>query len=260
MVLGLLLYVALRPRYLAGIGERPERTEANSPARVSAPLTSAERRHLAALLIIMVFTIPFWMAFEQTSTSMNFFASEHTRRMLGSFEVPAGWFQMVNPLVLITSAPFLAALWTRLAERGRDPSTPAKMSLALVLMGLGFVVMVGGSRGSAGGALVSPWWLVGAYVLHTFGELCLSPIGLSFVSKLAPAKFASLMMGAWFFATGISELIAGQLAAFTDKVASGEVFHLFGGQADFFFIFVVSSFATALVLALVTPRLKKLMA
>jgi POT family proton-dependent oligopeptide transporter len=260
MVLGLALYVALRPRYLAGIGERPVSTRADSAPRASAPLTVAERRHLAALVIIMLFTIPFWMAFEQTGTSMNFFASEHTQRWIGGFHVPAAWFQMVNPFVLITSAPFLAALWTRLAERGRDPSTPAKMAIALTLMGLGFVVMVGGSRGSAGGALVSPWWLVGAYVLHTFGELCLSPIGLSFVSKLAPAKFASLMMGAWFFATGISELIAGQLAAFTDKVASGEVFHIFGGQADFFFIFVVSSFVTALVLALVTPRLKKLMA
>jgi POT family proton-dependent oligopeptide transporter len=260
MVLGLALYVALRPRYLAGIGERPSRSRVDSSARATPPLTAPERRHLAALLIIMLFTIPFWMAFEQTGTSMNFFASEHTRRKIGDFLVPAGWFQMVNPFVLITSAPFFAAMWTRLAEKGRDPSTPAKMSIALTLMGLGFVVMVGGSYGSANGALVSPWWLVGAYVLHTFGELCLSPIGLSFVSKLAPLRFASLMMGAWFFATGVSELIAGQLAAFTDKVASGEVFHLFGGQADFFFIFVVSSFATALALMLVTPRLKKLMA
>ena len=260
MVLGLALYVALRPRYLAGIGEAPNRTDAASTQRAKAPITAVERRHLAALLIIMLFTIPFWMAFEQTGTSMNFFASEHTRRSIGGFRVPASWFQMVNPFILITSAPFLAALWTRLGERGRDPSTPAKMSIALVLMGLGFVVMVGGARGSADGALVSPLWLVGAYVLHTYGELCLSPIGLSFVSKLAPARFASLMMGAWFFATGISELIAGQLAAFTDKVARGEAFRLFGGQADFFFIFVVSSFVAALALALFTPRLKKLMA
>jgi POT family proton-dependent oligopeptide transporter len=260
MVLGLVLYVAFRPRYLAGIGEAPIRADAASLSRSKAPLTTAERRHLAALLIIMLFTIPFWMAFEQTSTSMNFFASEHTRRSVAGFQVPAGWFQMVNPFVLITSAPFLAVLWTRLAERGRDPSTPAKMSIALVLMGLGFVVMVGGSRGAAAGTLVSPWWLIGAYVLHTFGELCLSPIGLSFVSKLAPAKLASLMMGAWFFATGISELIAGQLAAFTDRVARGEAFHLLGGQADFFLIFVVSSFAAALALALFVPKLKRLMA
>jgi POT family proton-dependent oligopeptide transporter len=263
MVLGLILYVWLRPRYLAGIGEAPTETRAEASPRATvaaAPLSSEERRRLVALLVIMAFTIPFWMAFEQTSTSLNFFASEHTRRQLGSFLVPAGWFQMVNPFVLITSAPFLAALWTRLAERGRDPSTPAKMAIALALMGLGFVVMVGGARGSAGGGLVSPLWLIAVYVLHTFGELCLSPIGLSMVSKLAPAKFVSLMMGAWFFATGISELLAGQLAAFTDKVARGEVFHIFGGQADFFLIFVVSSFGAALALALVTPRLKKLMA
>ncbi|HVZ71711.1 MAG TPA: peptide MFS transporter [Polyangia bacterium] len=259
MVLGLALYVALRPRYLKGIGDAP-RPAAVAATRVTAPLTADERRHLAALLIIMAFTVPFWMAFEQTGTSMNFFASEHTRRALGGFHVPAAWFQMVNPFVLITTAPFLAALWTRLGERGRDPSTPAKMSIALVLMGLGFVVMMGGVLGSKDGALVSPLWLIGAYTLHTLGELCLSPIGLSFVSKLAPAKLASLMMGAWFFATGISELLAGQLAAFTDAVARGEAFHLFGGQADFFFIFVVSSFVSAIVLMLVSPKIKKLMA
>lgn len=260
MVLGLAMYIGLRPRYLAGIGERPVRRQVHEPARSTAPLSAVERRHLVALLVIMLFTIPFWMAFEQTATSMNFFASEHTRRTIAGFQVPASWFQMVNPFVLITTAPFLAALWTRLAERGRDPSTPAKMSIALALMGLGFVVMVGGAQGSTSGALVSPMWLVGAYVLHTLGELCLSPIGLSFVSKLAPARFASLMMGAWFFATGVSELIAGQLAAFTDKIARGEVFHLMGGQADFFFIFVVSSFVAALALGALTPWLRKLMA
>ena len=95
-----------------------------------------------------------------------------------------------------------------------------------------------GARRGDGGALVSPWWLVAAYTFHTFGELCLSPIGLSFVTKLAPAKFAALLMGLWFLSTAIAEFLAGQLAALTDKIARGELFHLFGGQADFFLVFV----------------------
>ena len=108
----------------------------------------------------------------------------------------------------------------------------------MVLLGLGFVFMVAGARRGDGGALVSPWWLVAAYTFHTFGELCLSPIGLSLVTKLTPAKLAAVTMGLWFLSTGIAELLAGQIAAITDKVARGELFHLFGGQADFYFIFV----------------------
>jgi POT family proton-dependent oligopeptide transporter len=119
--------------------------------------------------------------------------------------------------------------------------------------------MVLGARASDGGHLVSPLWLVAAYSLHTFGELCLSPIGLSMVTKLAPLRLASLLMGAWFFATAIAEFLAGQLAALTDRVGRGEVFHLLGGQADFYLIFVVSSAGAAVGLAVLTPWLKRLM-
>jgi POT family proton-dependent oligopeptide transporter len=261
MVLGLIAYLALRPKYLAGIGERPPRDRVKTvDEKPAAPLSAAEKRRLAALLVIIVFTIPFWMAFEQAASSMNFFAAQRTDRWLLGFRFPASWFQMVNPAVLIIVSPFIATLWTRLGARGRDPSTPSKMAAALTLLGLGFVVLVVGAGRSDAGHLVSPMWLIGAYALHTLGELCLSPIGLSLVTKLAPAKLAALMMGAWFFATGISELLAGQLAAFTEKVARGEVFHLLGGQADFFLIFVVTSGLSALALLAVRPWLKRLMA
>src|SRR6185503_9755160 len=124
-------------------------------------------------------------------------------RMVHGFQVPASWFQSVNPGVLIIASPLLAALWTALGRRRREPSTPAKMAAAMVLLGLGFVFMVLGARRGDGGALVSPWWLVAAYTFHTFGELCLSPIGLSFVTKLAPVRMVALLMGLWFFATAI---------------------------------------------------------
>ncbi|HXU60813.1 MAG TPA: MFS transporter, partial [Polyangia bacterium] len=163
------------------------------------------------------------------------------------------------PAVLILAGPLFASAWTGLGRRGREPSTPAKMTAALVLMAVGFVFMVEGARRSDHGAMVSAWWLTAAYAFHTFGELCLSPIGLSLVTKLAPLKLSALMMGLWFFSTSISELVAGQLAALTDRVARGELFHLFGGQADFYFIFVVTSLLAAVLLAAATPRLNRLM-
>src|SRR5262249_27418527 len=162
---------------------------------------------------------------EQASTSMNFFAQDRTNRQVGSFLVPAGWFQSVNPVVLVIAAPFFAALWTSLGRRGREPSTPTKMAIALILVAIGFLFLVLGARQADHGVLVSPWWLVAAYSFHTFGELCLSPIGLSFVTKLAPTKMVALLMGVWFFATALGEFLAGQFAALADKIARGEVFH-----------------------------------
>jgi proton-dependent oligopeptide transporter, POT family len=259
MLLGLAFYLRLRPKYLRGIGDPPRapasiEVKAATPA---VPLTRDERDRVVALLIVIACTIPFWMAFEQAGSSMNFFADERTNRLVLGFRIPASWFQSVNSTVLILSAPLFAALWTALARRGREPSTPIKMAVALVMMGVGFVFMVAGARRSDGGALVSPLWLVAAYSFHTFGELCLSPIGLSFVTKLAPLKYASLLMGVWFGGTAISELLAGQAASLTDRVAKGELFHLLGGQADFFLIFVISSFATAVVLVALAPWLRR---
>jgi POT family proton-dependent oligopeptide transporter len=260
MLLGLAFYLRLRPKYLRGIGDPPRRAPASTAVKAAtpaAPLTRDERDRVVALLVVIACTIPFWMAFEQAGSSMNFFADERTNRLVLGFRIPAAWFQSVNSTVLILSAPLFAALWTALARRGREPSTPIKMAVALVLMGIGFVFMVAGARRSDGGALVSPFWLVAAYSFHTFGELCLSPIGLSFVTKLAPFKYASLLMGVWFGGTAISELLAGQAASLTDRVAKGELFHLLGGQADFFLIFVISSFATAVVLVALAPWLRR---
>jgi POT family proton-dependent oligopeptide transporter len=260
MLLGLAFYLRLRPKYLRGIGDPPRRAPASievKAATPAVPLTRDERDRVVALLIVIACTIPFWMAFEQAGSSMNFFADERTNRLVLGFRIPASWFQSVNSTVLILSAPLFAALWTALARRGREPSTPIKMAVALVMMGVGFVFMVAGARRSDGGALVSPLWLVAAYSFHTFGELCLSPIGLSFVTKLAPLKYASLLMGVWFGGTAISELLAGQAASLTDRVAKGELFHLLGGQADFFLIFVISSFATAVVLVALAPWLRR---
>jgi POT family proton-dependent oligopeptide transporter len=259
MLLGLGTYLALRPKYLAGIGEVPNRAIAAKEAAVTMPLLREERDRLIALLVVFAFTILFWMGFEQTASSMNFFAQNRTDRVVGGFELPAPWFQSVNPAVLILAAPVFAALWTALARRGREPSTPRKMSLGLALMSLGFVFMVLGARRGAGGALVSPWWLIAAYTFHTFGELCLSPIGLSFVTKLAPVRMVGLLMGLWFFATAIAEFLAGQLAALTDRIGRGEIFSLLGGQADFYLVLVVAPLAAGALLFALAPWLRRRM-
>jgi len=166
----------------------------------------------------------------------------------------------VNSICVIVLAPLFAWLWTRLEARGIAPSTPVRFALGLFLLGSGFVVLVIGARISDGGVRVSPLWLIATYVLHTCGELCLSPIGLSMVTKLAPARFASLAMGAWFFSFFVSDLTAGFVAGTVEKVEKGQLFHLLGGQADFFLMFVISTFVAGTALLALSPVVKRLMA
>jgi POT family proton-dependent oligopeptide transporter len=259
MLAGLALYLSLRPKYLAGIGDAPNRAIAATVAPVDAPLTRDERDQLTALLVLFAFTIVFWMAYEQASTSLNFFAQDRTRRTFGSLVIAAGSFQSINPVVIVLAAPLFAALWRALARRGREPSTPTKMAAGLLLVAAGYVVMVLAAQRADRGVLVSPLWLVAVYTFHSFGELCLSPIGLSLVTKLSPTKIVARVMGVWFFATALGEFLAGQFAALTDKIARGEVFRLFGGQADFFFVLVVFPIAVAIPLLALTPWLRRRM-
>jgi len=157
-----------------------------------------ERKRVIAIFIVILFVIFFWMAGEQTGSSMSLFADKHTRRQLGGWTVPTSFFQAVNPIFILLLAPIFAWMWTRLGVLGRSSSTALKMVFGLVLLGCGFVVLVLGAHYADAGMQVSPWWLIGAYFLHTCGELCLSPVGLSYVTKVAPIRFASLLMGGWF--------------------------------------------------------------
>jgi POT family proton-dependent oligopeptide transporter len=210
--------------------------------------------------VLAFFNIFFWMAFEQAGSSMTFFAEERTRRMFLGMNFLAPYFQSVNSISVIVLAPVFAWMWTRLETRGWAPSTPVRFALGLFLLGSGFIILVIGARLSDGGIRVSPMWLIATYILHTCGELCLSPVGLSMVTKLAPARFASLAMGAWFFSMFISDLLAGLLAGTVEKVEKGQFFHLLGGQADFFLMFVVSTFVAGAALLTLSPFVKRLMA
>jgi len=262
MVLGLLAYLLLKRRFLGTIGDVPagRRLPTSEVTPAKQPLTPLEKQGIAAIAILAFFNIFFWMAFEQAGSSMTFFAEERTRRTFLGINLLAPYFQSVNPIAIITLAPVFAWMWTRLEARGRAPSTPVRFALGLFLLGSGFIVLVVGARLSDSGVRVSPLWLIVTYVLHTCGELCLSPIGLSMVTKLAPRRFASLAMGAWFFAMFIADLSAGLLAGTVEKVEKGQLFRLLGGQADFFLMFVVSTFTAGLALLVLSPFVKRLMA
>lgn len=182
-------------------------------------LTGEEKKRVAVIFVLFVFAAVFWSAFEQAPTALNLFARDFTRRTVGGFEIPATWFQSVNPLLIIVFAPVLGALWVGLAKRGGDLSAPAKFSLGLFLSGLGFLLMIFAANrivASGGTLLVSPWWLVGSYFFQSVGELSLSPVGLSSMTKLSPRKYVGQMMGIWFLASALGNVIAGRVGGHID--------------------------------------------
>jgi proton-dependent oligopeptide transporter, POT family len=175
-------------------------------------LDPTERKRLHVILILFLSSALFWAGFEQAGSSFNLFAERFTDRTLGTFNVPTGWYQSLGPVFVIALAPVFAALWVRLGRVQKDPSLPVKFGLGLVFLGGGFAVMAGAAAVVSSGKQAGPSWLVTTYLLHTFGELCLSPVGLSSVTKLAPARFVGQLMGSWFLATSLGNLIAGLLA------------------------------------------------
>lgn len=174
--------------------------------------TPSEIKRAASILILVVFTMIFWMGFEQAGGTLNLFAYEETDRVIriGSYqwEFPAPYFQALNPLLIFILAPLFSVFWVALAQRKREPSTPVKMALGLLLLAAGFAVMsIADARSLT--QKVSPLWLVSVYVLHTLGELCLSPVGLSMVTRVSPSSVTALMMGVWFLSSAFGNYMAG---------------------------------------------------
>ena len=266
MALGLICFLLLRKKYLGDIGMTPMgQTRMPDGGQASAePLTKEEKDRVVAIIIVVFFVAFFWLAFEQAGSSLNVFAQQKTQRAVGGWlgsivpngEIPAAWFQSVGPFFILTLAPVFAMLWNRLGTR--QPSTPVKMTWGLFFLGLGFVVIAAGAWLAGANGLASPFFLIALYFLHTCGELLVSPVGLSFVTKVAPDKIASMMMGVWFLSNFTANLVGGYIAGTVQKVARGEVFTLLGGQADFFLIFVMTSFAACALLVILTPMLNRL--
>jgi POT family proton-dependent oligopeptide transporter len=217
------------------------------------------------IICFIFFNAFFWMAFEQAGSSLNIFARDNTDRVLFGWEMPASWFQAVNPLIIVLLAPIYAAMWSRLGRRNLNPTQSLKIAYGLFLLGGGYCVMVAAGGLSAGGAQVTVWWLTVTYALHTMGELCLSPTGLSFVTKASPAKWVSFLMGLWFLSNFVANLGGGIVAGYIERIEQGET-ELFwypwfriGGSGDFFLLFVISSAAAGVVALALTPVYKRLL-
>lgn len=219
-----------------------------------AGLDSTEKKRMLVILFLFVGCAMFWAGFEQTGASLNLFAERYVDRFVDSlnFEIPTAWFQSLNSIyILIFATPF-SMLWVALAKRNLDPSAPAKFGIALILLGIGFVFMVIAANIVSQGGQAMPYLLALTYLLHTYGELCLSPVGLSYVTKLAPARYVSQMMGVWFLATSVGNLSAGLLAGMfeSDNIAA------MPGQ---FMQFVYFATGAGIVLLLLSKPVKKLM-
>jgi POT family proton-dependent oligopeptide transporter len=322
MLLGLIIYIAARPKLLGQIGEAPagkpnyapffviaalvlaaavgglfhhdafgrlravvDRVTATGAGRVIEHVVhglliaaligwpiwfiskqeQADRGPTAAILIFIVFNAIFWLAFEQAGSSLNLFAAEMTNRRVGSWEIPASWFQSVGALLIILLAPVFAGLWSALSRRDLNPSMPIKIALALFLLGGGYVFMVLGAMGTSPSTRASMFWLIATYTMHTLGELCISPTGLSFVTRAAPARYISFLMGIWFLSNAIANKLGGQIAGQVENIERGHLslpwyrWFKLGGQADFFLMFVILSVGAGLLVLLLTPLLKRLL-
>jgi POT family proton-dependent oligopeptide transporter len=213
----------------------------------AAKWTSEERRRLVVVLVLFVAATIFWSVFEQAGSTLNLFAQRSTRTEAFGIPFPASWLQSVAPFSLVVFSPVFAWIWTRLGRR--DPSSPAKFTIGLVCVALSFAILVVPGRDAEQGMRVSPLWLVATYLLHTFGELCLSPVGLSAMTRLAPARIAALTMGVWFVALSAGNYLGGRVAGLYDAFSLPQ---LFG---------VVALFAAgaAMVLALLIKPIRRML-
>ncbi len=214
-------------------------------------LTSEERGKLIVIIVLILAAAVFWAFFEQAGSSLNLFAERYTIREFGGFVIPASWFQSLNPAFILLLAPLYSMLWVALARRQLDPGSPLKFAIGLMILGLGFAVMIGAATLIAAGQQVLPTWLIFTYLFHTMGELALSPVGMSAVTKLAPRRFVGQMMGAWFLSLALGSILAGLIAGrfTTDSVAEMPALYL---------QIVVATVGAGVILALASRALRRL--
>lgn len=237
MLIGQLFYSALGTKYLGDLGVAPAGAKAkNKEERVSnksnEKLTTQEKQRIAAIFIYFFFAIFFFAGFEQAGSSISLYTERFINRdiilpVIGNFSVPTAWFQSVNPFFIVLLTPVFAMFWP--SKTGQKITTPVKMGSGLVLLGVGFFFMLG-AIGQRGGDVAdtaikaSMWWVVFTYLLHTIGELCLSPVGLSTVTKLAPPKLAALLMGVWLLSSCFANFLAGAISSATSSLGAGLIY------------------------------------
>ena len=215
MTFGVIQYILGRNRLQVAVdrlAKRPRAAKADGGGAIA--FTPAEWKRMGAIVIFFLVASLFWGAYEQAGSTLNLFADRYTRLEMFGVSFPSSWFQSVPPIFVILLAPMFAWLWIRLGSR--EPSVPAKFAIGVLFMGLAFLILVpaGATAQSAAGVRVSPWWLIATYFVSELGELCVSPVGLSVVTKLAPARILGLMMGVWFLSNAAGNKLAGWAASF----------------------------------------------
>ena len=248
MVIGLIIFLWGKEKYFAGKGDKPQKFSSAKKETVKTPLTSEEKKKVAVIFILAFFVIFFWTAFEQSGAALNLFAYEHTNRVLNFFgntwEVPATWFQSLNPVFVVLFAPLFSKLWIDLAKKAKEPSSPAKFVIALWMLAIGYLILLFAAIQMGPGVKVSMFYLIFAYAAFTMGELCLSPVGLSLVTKLAPVQFVGILMAVWKTANAASNKLAGYYSSYFGKI-DNEVF--FGG------LIIAPLIASVILLCIMKP-------
>ena len=247
MLIGQITYF-FGQKYLVGVGELKKRSTKEKKELQQKKLTPIEKDRVKVLLISFMMIIIFWGAFEQAGGLMNLYAKQKTDRMLMGFEIPASWFQALNAFFIITLAVFVGGIWMRIKSKGKEASAIFKIAVGIMIMGFGFLFMRFAASEYEFMGYSSMHWLVLAYLFHTVGELCASPVSLSYITKLAPEKYAALMMGLYFAASGLGNKLAANI---------GENAGDAGEKATFTGIFVFCTLFGLLVIAILKP-LKRL--
>ncbi|MBA2875518.1 peptide MFS transporter [Thermaerobacillus caldiproteolyticus] len=255
MIIGQIIFNVFGNRYLGEIGKKPVGKTETGATVPKTPLTKKEKQRTAVILILACFIIFFWAGFEQAGSSLTLYTNKFVDKSIGGWAIPTSWFQSLNPFFIVVLAPILSALWVKLSNTKRgDLPIPAKMAIGMILLGLGFAVLIPAvlQTGSNEHHIVEKanvMFIILTYFLHTLGELCLSPVGLSMVSRLAPIRLASLLMGVWLAGTGVAQVLGGQLAALTESLGYLEIFSLIGGL----------TIGLGLILLLLTKKLVRMM-
>lgn len=217
-------------------------------------LEAVEKQRVLAIIVLFFANAVFFAGFEQAGTSFNLFGKDYTDRVVFGWEMPAAWLQSINPLFVVILAPFFAAFWIQLGRHNLDPSVPVKFALGLLQVALGFLVLYFATQHVVAGDKVAPTWLLLTYLFHTTGELCLSPVGLSAVTRLAPRRYLGQMMGTWFMATSLGHIIAGLLAGHLASETHIET------MPDRFLSVFLTTTAAGVLLLLVARPVTRLMA
>jgi POT family proton-dependent oligopeptide transporter len=244
MFLGQVLFNLVGPRLLGDIGKYPRRAATSAANAVKETLSAVEKDRLKVIFSLMIFVVIFWASFEQAGGLMTLYTDTKVDRVVFGWEIPTTWFQSINPVFIMTFGPLFAVMWGWLALRGREPSAPVKFGISLFLMSLGFLCMVFAAQQSEVNGKASVLWIVASYLLQTWAELCLSPVGLSMVNRLAPARFATVIMGIWYLSNAVANKLAGFIGGFAETL--GEV-QLFGAIS-------ATTFTASLVLLFVLAK------